>query len=58
MRNNEIIFVDDLVDAIREKWREENHAEGDPGHTTYVDMIRFIWDFAEKKGILGNNDRK
>lgn len=35
MRNNEIIFVDDLVDAIREKRSAETYSEGDPGHTTY-----------------------
>ena len=58
MRNLEIIWVDDLVDAIRKKWREETYAEGDPGHTTYGDMVRFIYDFSERNGIIGNKDRK
>lgn len=58
MRNTEIIWVDDLIKAIRKKWNEEHPADYDPGNTTYANMIRFIEEFSEQNGIIGNKGAK
>lgn len=54
MRKLEIIWVDDLICAIRKKWQEEHPDDYDPGHTTYANMLRFIEEFSEQNGIIGN----
>ena len=53
MSKLQIVWADELIDAIRDKWKEEYPVEGDPGHTTYADIIRFINEFVEKNGLLG-----